>query len=143
MRAFVNETLRRYPISMLTLREAVADIDFAGRRVPAGTMLGFCTALPHFMEEFFSEPHEFRIERWLGGRPCPPNVFQPFGAGPHICLGAALAETQLLTTLAVLVQEYEPAFAKPGYVLKQKLDPLPSPQGMRVFMRRRSIPASV
>ncbi|MGB8329863.1 MAG: cytochrome P450 [Polyangiales bacterium] len=138
LRAFVNETLRRYPVSILTLRQSIADIDFSGHRVPPGTMLGFCTAFPHFMPEHFPEPDEFCLGRWLGGRPCPPNVFQPFGAGPHTCLGASLAETQLLTTLAILVREYEPVLSRPGYVLKQKLDPLPRPYGMSVTLRRRA-----
>lgn len=136
-KAFVQETNRLYTILILTLRESTREFEFAGRTIPQGTMLGFFPTLPHFLEENFEDPDEFRIERWLA-RPRPEaGTYLPYGIGTHVCLGAALADAQLLATLATLVRDYEPSLVDPDYTLRRQLDPLPAPKGMRIRMTRR------
>ena len=137
LRAFLQEVMRLYSVTILTFRQATRDIEFEGYHIAAGTMLGFCPALPHFLPEHFADPHKFRLDRWLGARPCAAHEHVPFGVGAHVCIGAGLAEVQLLTTLAVLIDGFDPTLADPNYTFAQVLDPLPTPKNLRVRFATR------
>lgn len=138
LRAFVHETLRCYPVTMLSLRTTTQEVEFDGRTIAAGVLTGFPVALPHKCEEYFPDPDRFDIDRFPGGRAkFPPGVYQPFGTGPHVCLGAGLADVQMLVTIAALLRDYELELDPPGYELVQKLAPLPVPKGLRVRIQRR------
>jgi cytochrome P450 len=72
----------------------------------------------HHNPQFWSEPAEFRPERWLEGKgnnnestsdlgTRTPGAYIPFAAGPRNCIGQALANIMLRTFLAQIVHRYE------------------------------------
>ena len=137
LRAFVLETLRCYPVTMLSMRHTTQPVEFHGFQIPAKTACAFAVALPMKLEEYFERPDEFDIDRFPGGRAkAAPGVFQPFGTGPHMCLGAGLADMQMLVFLATLLRDYDLTLDPPGYALRQVLAPLPTPKGLRARVRR-------
>ncbi|KAI4150393.1 MAG: hypothetical protein LQ340_004111 [Diploschistes diacapsis] len=127
LRAFINESLRMYPILPLNGRQAIEDTVLpvgGGPRgdkpvfVAKGTLVGWNLYSMQRQKDVWGEDaEEFRVERWLdevdekgevvrkGVRPG--WAFLPFNGGPRICIGQqfALAETSYI--LIRLLQEYE------------------------------------
>ncbi|MGA7050089.1 MAG: cytochrome P450 [Mycobacterium sp.] len=103
----VQETLRLYPPSAITLRYVIQDFEFAGRSVKRGSTLMFSPYLTHRLPELWSEPLAFRPQRWNptepGYRKPRTNEYLPFVPGPHRCVGAELAVMELTVMLARLL----------------------------------------
>ncbi|ABW13854.1 cytochrome P450 [Parafrankia sp. EAN1pec] len=75
---------------------AVEDTDIDGIRVPAGTPAHLFLSAANRDPRVYTDPGSFDIRRTEG-----PTVV--FGAGPHFCLGAALARLELEIALDVLL----------------------------------------
>jgi len=58
------------------------------------------------MEEYFDEPEKFAPSRFIGPDQVKPEpgALNPYGMGPHTCLGAAMADVQVIATLALLLE---------------------------------------
>ncbi len=137
------ETLRMYPIAPAITRTVSNTFEFAGYTIPAGEQVIVATTVPHHLEQYFPEPERFDIDRYTPERQehRRPGVFAPFGAGPHVCLGAGFAEVSIAATMATIVHEIEPALDPPDYVLKVSPAPTPSPDDrfkFRVLRRRQA-----
>ncbi|SFO95881.1 hypothetical protein SAMN05421810_101522 [Amycolatopsis arida] len=103
----VQETLRLYPTVMVVGRKAARDFEFGGRRVREGSMLAISPYVTHRLPEVWPDPLRFRPERWNpadpGYRKPALHEYLPFGAGPHRCIGATMAVTELTVMLARLL----------------------------------------
>ncbi|KAK1686401.1 hypothetical protein QYE76_047330 [Lolium multiflorum] len=120
LKAVVLEGLRRHPPAHFLLSHAAAalaseDASLDGLRVPAATSVNFSVADVSLDEEVWSEPEEFRPERFLdGGEGARVDLtgsreirMMPFGAGRRICPGMALALLHLEYFVANLVRGFE------------------------------------
>lgn len=97
------ETLRLYAIAPFTPRQVGKPFDFGGYHFPVGTNVFVAQTLTHLMPEYFPNPDVFDIDRY--DRPDfikVPQAYAPFTLGAHTCLGAGLAEVQLMATVATL-----------------------------------------
>lgn len=114
----VQETLRLYPPAVVSARTAAEDFEFAGRRIKKGTFLIYSPYVTHRLPDVWPDPLRFAPERWTE-KPAP-HDFLPFGGGPHRCIGANLATTELTVMLARLLArtelEYVPQRVKPTSV---------------------------
>lgn len=108
----VQETLRLYPPAVVSVRHAIADLEFGGRRVRAGRPVLYSPYVTHRLAEVWPDPLAFRPERWDTGhtdyRKPELGDFVPFGGGPHRCIGATFATTELTVLLARLVTRWSP-----------------------------------
>lgn len=106
--AVFSETMRLFPPLVYIGREAASDIEWHGVRIPAGAEVRLCLASANRDETVFANPDRFHPDRadlhqGLELRDAPSlgdRVAQlGFGAGPHFCVGNALArfETQAVT----------------------------------------------
>jgi cytochrome P450 len=102
--AVVKETLRVRPVIVDVARVLTADVELAGWRVPAGTVVVPAIALLQLAPEHYSEPVDFRPERFLDGQPTP-YTWIPFGGGVRRCLGAAFAQLEIRTVLETVVAQ--------------------------------------
>jgi cytochrome P450 len=103
--AVCNETLRIYPVGMLTFpRRAEEQITMMDYRIEPGTLLIGCIYLMHHREEIYPNSYEFRPERFLEQQ-FSPYAFVPFGAGSRRCVGAALAQLEMKLILATILTE--------------------------------------
>jgi cytochrome P450 len=73
------------------------DVEIAGTRLPRGTTVLCDMAAANRDEKAFDSPDQMDLSR-------SPNAHLTFGAGPHSCLGQALARTELQTVLDVLLR---------------------------------------
>ncbi len=105
--AFCNETLRIYPVAMLTFpRVAQEDTEILGHRIESGTVIVGCMYLVHQREDLYPQPKQFRPERFLE-RQFSPYEFMPFGGGVRRCLGEALAIFEMKLVLATILSRYQ------------------------------------
>jgi cytochrome P450 len=133
-----TEGLRRYPVTVASIRRCIESFAFDGRAVSAGTDVLFPISLGLLLEENYPDPLRFDPERFFGEGAAKriPFAFTPFGAGAHTCLGAALAETQLVASLAVLLERADVTLSNGGKPIEVVQDPFPVPKGERVLLRR-------
>ncbi|WP_300010870.1 cytochrome P450 [Pseudonocardia sp.] len=131
----VLETMRLYPIAVAQPRVADRDFEYAGYRIREGEPVYCAITVPHFLPEFFPDPHVFDIDRYGPGRRehATPGAYAPFGKGPHTCLGKGIADVQMTLTAARLFHRLDLALDPPGYVLRRRAAPTPGPtDGFRV-----------
>jgi cytochrome P450 len=105
LRLVLDEVLRLYPPVHFIDRRPLVDVDLDGRRVAAGSYLLLSPLLTHRDPRFFAEPQAFRPERWENGHR-PGRAYFPFGAGPHACIGMALARTEIVLVVATLAARW-------------------------------------
>ncbi|GAB7046962.1 cytochrome P450 [Catenuloplanes indicus] len=98
----VEECMRWRPSAGALIRRASADLTFHGVDVPAGTI--FTTAVPTAQRD----PRAYPGGRVFDIRARYDVPLLQFGAGPHYCLGSALARTELTEALPVLAARFGP-----------------------------------
>ena len=105
------------------MKEDVVVTAASGSRyaLPKHSLVAIPFALRHYDESIFSQPAEFRPERFVAGSGREEGgaehtyTFAPFSAGIHKCSGSALALLEIPAVMATLLHEYE----------MELLDPLP------------------
>ncbi|MEB3289349.1 MAG: cytochrome P450 [Leptolyngbya sp.] len=118
--AFCNETLRLYPVAMLTFaRQAQQPFELEGYPIAAGEVLVGCIYRLHRREDLYPQAQEFRPERFLE-RQYSAFEFMPFGAGARRCIGSALAMMEMKIVLGTLLQEYDLALTSHRPALPQR-----------------------
>ncbi len=109
--AVCNETLRIYPVAVLTAPRAVKEpVELMGYQLEPGTSLYGCIYLTHQRQDLYPEPKQFKPERFLE-RQFSPYEFLPFGGGIRRCLGEGLALFEMKLVLATILSGYELALA--------------------------------
>lgn len=93
----VEEMLRFWPPVMNFRRTATRDLELGGQRIGAGEKVVVYHASANRDETVFADPDRFDITRT-------PNDHVSFGSGPHVCLGAHLARTQMRAFFAELLK---------------------------------------
>jgi len=101
----IKESLRLFPPAPLNHRITARDAELGPYRIPAGTELLSSIYHTHRMPELYPEPLRFRPERWQGTDPGPYG-YNPFGAGPRMCIGATFASFEIKIVLAMLLQRF-------------------------------------
>jgi cytochrome P450 len=94
----VHELIRHSPITFVTLRVAIEDVDLAGLKIPSGTIVVVNTGAANRDPAVYDDPDRLDIRR-AGAPP-----IQTFGGGMHYCLGANLARLELAEALTVMTQ---------------------------------------
>jgi cytochrome P450 len=104
----VLESMRLYPPVYAFGREARADCEILGYRIPAGTTLFMSQWVMHRDPRWFDEPEKFLPERWAGGlaQRLPKFAYFPFGGGPRLCIGNTFAMMEAILVLATLARKF-------------------------------------
>jgi cytochrome P450 len=105
LRGLVLECLRLYPAAFASYRGAAREFEFAGRQIAAGTDVAVFTSATHFDARYWSAPEQLDVDRHTRAKP-QKHVFMPYGAGPHVCLGAGMGEALLLLATAAIVRHH-------------------------------------
>jgi cytochrome P450 len=107
LNGIVHETLRLYSPGVVSARKVKRDLEFDGHRIRAGRLLVFSAYVTHRIGDVWTEPEEFRPERWDPDSPHyrrpAPHEFIPFSGGLHRCVGSAMATIEMAVMLARLV----------------------------------------
>ncbi len=86
--------------------------------------------MTHFLPQFFPDPFTFDIDRYIEPRHehHQANVFVPFTVGEHTCLGAGMAEIQVMATIAAVINEVDLRLDPPDYTVQIKIAPSRGPK---------------
>lgn len=105
----IKESMRLLPSVPLNHRIAAEDTELGGYFMPAGTELFVSIYHLHHHPELFTEPEVFNPYRW---QTITPSIYEynPFSAGPRMCIGATFAMMEIKIVLAMLLQRYKLSF---------------------------------
>jgi cytochrome P450 len=145
LNAVCNETLRIYPVAMLTFpRRVEKPITVQGYALSPGEVVVGAIYLLHHRPDLYPNPDQFCPERFLE-RQYGPFEFMPFGAGARRCVGAALAMYEMTIVLATLLQECQLDLASDRPVRPQRRGITLSMAGGvdMVYRGKQSIPEPV
>ncbi len=134
------ETLRRYPVAGGHRARVARPLTLAGYRLEQGLDVEVAMTVPHFLEELYPNPMQFDLDRFRPPRNehRKPGAYAPFGLGDHTCLGAGIAEVQLLVTMATLLSTFALQLDPPDYHLVIEEHPTPVPGNhFRVQVKER------
>jgi cytochrome P450 len=141
------ETLRMYPIAPFTPRTVVKAFEFGGYTFPVGTEVYVAQTITHYLPEYFADAARFDIDRHdREDATKTPHTFAPYSLGAHTCLGAGMAEVQLMTVIATLFRTLDFDLNPPGAKVVQYANPIPNPGptfGIKINGPRKAGPPPV
>jgi cytochrome P450 len=107
-RMVIDETLRLYPPAWITNRQAVAEDEVCGYRIPAGAVVGISPYVMHHLPAYWPDPERFDPQRFApeAAQERPRFAYMPFGGGPHQCIGNSFALLEATLILAAVAQRY-------------------------------------
>jgi cytochrome P450 len=140
-RMVLTESMRLYPPTWVMDRELVCDYELGGYHLPAGSLVLISQWVTHRDGRYFSDPHEFKPERWRSEqqtRP-PEYAYFPFGGGSHICVGESLAWLEGILVLATILPRWRMRLAShPPVELKPRFSLEPK-NGIHMQLDRRTL----
>ena len=102
----LKEAMRLFPPAWIIGREAITDTEIGGTPIPKGTLVVASQWVMHRSAKYFANPLEFMPQRWESDQELSRFAYFPFGEGPRVCIGAALASLDCTLVLAMIAQRY-------------------------------------
>jgi cytochrome P450 len=135
----ITESMRLYPPAWLIGRRAIEPFPIGRYLVPARAILLMSPWVMHRDPRFFSEPQQFRPDRWSPEFKAglPSFAYFPFGGGPRRCIGEAFAWMELILVVATIAQHWTLELVPGHPVAPQALVTLRTKYGMRMRAGRR------
>ncbi len=123
------EILRLHPPAPALPRTSIAAFEFQGYEIPKDEYCIIANTVTHHLPQYFPDPERFDVGRYAADRKehLQPNVYCPYGLGPHTCLGASVADLLYLVVTAVLFRHFHVEMQPPDQALHVAMNPLPSP----------------
>ena len=107
----VHESLRLHPAGLVAARMAATDLHLGEHLVRKGTLLVWSPHLAGRDPRSWTEPLRFDPDRYTNMTPeqkaMSDQAWVPFGRGPHMCIGFALAQMELTLIIARLAQRLD------------------------------------
>ena len=126
----MKESLRLMPPVPGMPRRTVRDVEFAGYRIPEGSLVNVTLQFSHRMHECWDDPDSFDPLRFAPPREEHKRTawqYCPFGGGAHMCLGLHFAEIQVKAVMHHLLRRYRWSVS-PGYRMPVDHTSLPKPK---------------
>lgn len=98
----LKESMRILPASAYSQRIAAESVDLGPFRLKQGAIVIFSQFITHHLDSLYPEPQRFLPERWQSISPSA-YAYLPFGAGPRMCIGAALGTMQIKLALGTIL----------------------------------------
>ncbi|MFN7717026.1 MAG: cytochrome P450 [Pseudanabaenaceae cyanobacterium] len=138
LNAVCSETLRIYPVAMVTFPRIVKEpMELMGYTITPNTMLLGCIYTAHHRESVYEDPDTFKPERFLE-RQFSPFEYLPFGGGSRRCIGMAFAMFEMKTVLSRIMTQVELSLVddRPLFPVRRGVTASLPPVQMRVNGKR-------
>lgn len=133
-----KEALRLYPSAYFLPRETNQDDVICGVKIPKRSQVFLSVRHIQRHPDYFDRHNEFLPGRFLEDLKHPFS-FLPFGGGPRICIGMALAKLEATLVLKKLCERYEMAPANPEPPEIEALITAHTKSPLPVFFRKRDV----
>ncbi|MCW2317389.1 cytochrome P450/nitrite reductase/ring-hydroxylating ferredoxin subunit [Rhodoblastus acidophilus] len=141
--AVANEAMRLKPVGPVILLEANVDTQIGDVEIPSGTLVAALSRPAALDDRHFADGRAFRPQRWLESRTADAGgahdlgAHLPFGSGPRMCPGRALALVEMNTILAMLYKHFDVERMGAAADVAESFGFVMSPAGLRVRLRLR------
>lgn len=136
-----RETLRLFPPVGFFARENAQGCPIRGKQLKKGSAVVVAPWLLQRHRKWWQQPDAFDPDRFTRDedKHAIKHAYMPFSMGPRVCLGAAFALQEAVLILACVLRRYQ-IMPVPGHVPEPvgRLT-IRSENGVRVFLRRRSL----
>lgn len=105
----IRESMRLLPPVPWNARYTTQPTEVLGHELPVGTEIFLSIYQTHHMPELYPQPERFNPARWETIDPGP-HEYNPFSAGPRMCIGATFAMIEIKVVLSMLLQQFRPVF---------------------------------
>ncbi|KAJ8724862.1 hypothetical protein PYW07_015820 [Mythimna separata] len=126
LRACVKESLRVMPVVSGNIRKTTKEFDILGYKIPKDMQVVFAHRDMSLLEENFPRAREYIPERWITTKDDPlyygnanPFAHQPFGFGVRSCIGRRIAELEMDTFIARLIENFQVEWFGPPPTIHQ------------------------
>jgi cytochrome P450 len=102
----LRESMRILPASAYSQRIAAEPVELGPFHLNPGSVVIFSQLVTHHIPDLYTQPETFNPDRWQTLAPSP-YAYLPFGAGPRMCIGAALGMMQLKISLPTFLGRYK------------------------------------
>ncbi|CAH0629045.1 unnamed protein product [Chrysodeixis includens] len=120
LRACIKESIRLMPVVSGNMRQTTKEIDVLGYRIPKDMQVVFANRDMSLLEQYFPKASEYIPERWVTEKSDPmhygnthPFVYMPFGFGARSCIGRRIAELEMDTFVARLIENFKVEWVGP------------------------------
>ena len=107
-RRVVHESLRLHPAGLIGARVAADQVRIGDHAIKRGTLIAWSPYLAGRHPDAWTDPEAFLPDRYLGltdeQKAMADRAWIPFGRGPHMCLGFALAQMELTLMISRFAQ---------------------------------------
>ena len=107
----VHESLRLHPAGLIGARVAATDLQLGNYRISKGTLIVWSPHLAGRDHSVWADPLRFDPDRHRDLTPAQKSAtdraWVPFGRGPHMCIGFALAQMELTLIIARIAQRLD------------------------------------
>ena len=110
-RRVVHESLRLHPAGLIAARVAADRIRIGDHAIKKGTLITWSPYLAGRDPNTWTDPAAFNPDRYVSltgaQKAITDRAWIPFGRGPHMCLGFALAQMELVLMIARFAQRLD------------------------------------
>ncbi|XP_034827798.2 cytochrome P450 6B2-like [Maniola hyperantus] len=109
LEACIDESLRLYPALGVITRDVMDDYTFpTGLRIQKGDLIQIPVTYIHQNPDYYSEPEQFRPERFYGEerKNIKPFTFLGFGEGPRTCIGQRFSKMPTYAGFLTIFKNY-------------------------------------
>lgn len=133
------ESMRLYPPAWCIVRYVMQDYQVEGYVIPAGSTVIMSQYLMHRDVRYFPDPSQFVPQRWTAEAKSarPQYSYFPFGGGPRVCIGDALAWAEGVLVIASLAQRWRLQLLPRQIVSPKPMIALVPKNGIRMIVRKR------
>ncbi|KPQ33213.1 MAG: cytochrome P450 [Phormidesmis priestleyi Ana] len=110
--------------------------ELGGYSLPEGTEVLVSISQTHHMSELYPNPESFDPSRWETIAPTA-YEYNPFSAGPRICIGAGFAMMEIKIVLAMLLQRYRLQFVPKNPIDRAGIIVMTPKHGMLMKIHRQ------
>jgi cytochrome P450 len=134
--AVVKESMRVLPPVPLHPRIVAIDSELGGHRLPAGSEIFLSIFHMHRDPAIFTDAARFSPRRW---ETIKPTVYEynPFSAGPRMCIGASFATMEIKIVLATLLSRFRLEMPEGARVHPRVAITMAPRGGLPMIVRRR------
>lgn len=134
----VHESLRLHPAGLIGARVAARDVSVGDYLIKKGTLIAWSPYLVGRDPATWKHPLSFEPDRYLNltkeQKASTDRAWVPFGRGPHMCIGYALAQMELVVMIARFAQRLD---------LEPTATVIPKPVGMVVSRPTGGVPFNI